>query len=111
MRELLDERTEHIVPRPGALDRVHAVARRRHRRRRVAVGTSALVATSVALAFAGVLEPLEAGGHAPAASGSVLHARSNPADIRMDLGITGRTKGAGMSSWRGRRLPTRTGPR
>jgi hypothetical protein len=97
VRELLDERTEHIVPRPGALDRVHAVARRRHRRRRVAVGTSALVATSVALAFAGgaLWEPLEAGGHAPVASGSVVHVRSNPAEIRTNLGIIGTTKGAG----------------
>src|SRR5439155_2213474 len=70
VRELLDERTEHIVPRPGALDRVRVGARRRHRRRRVAVGTSALVATSVALAFAGGAprEPLDAGGHAPGAS-------------------------------------------
>jgi hypothetical protein len=97
VRELLDERTERVVPRPGALDRVHAVARRRHRRRRVAVGTSALLATSVALAFAGgaLWEPLEVGGQAPVASGGVVHARSDPAEIRKDLGITGKTKGAG----------------
>jgi hypothetical protein len=97
VRELLDERTAHVVPRPCALDRVRAVARKRHRRRRVAVGTSALLATSVALAFAGgaLREPLEVGGHAPVASRGVAHARSDPADIRKGLGITGPTKGAG----------------
>jgi hypothetical protein len=98
IRSLLDERTGHIAPPPGALDRVHAVVRKRHRRRRVAVGTSALLVTSVALAFAGgaLREPLDTGGHTPGAAGGAEQARSGPAAVRTDYGITGTTKGAGQ---------------
>lgn len=97
VRAMLDDRTEDIAPPSGALDRVHAVARKRRRRRRVAVGTSALLATSVALAFAGgvLREPLDGGGHRPVASGGIVQI-SDPSMVRHDLGITGRTKGAGQ---------------
>jgi hypothetical protein len=96
VRDLLDARTAHVEPAPGVLDRVHATVRRRRRRRRMAVGTSALLATSVALAFAGgaVWEPLETGGHGAAVAGGAAVAHLDAVKIRTDLGITGRTKGA-----------------
>jgi hypothetical protein len=96
VRTLLDERTEHIAPPPGALDRVRAGVRRRRRRRRVTVGTSALLATTVALAFAGgVLREPPDGGQAPSASRSIVQV-SDPSSVRQGLGIWGPTKGAGQ---------------
>jgi hypothetical protein len=96
LRELLDERTGTLAPRPDALDRVHATARRRRRRRRVAGGATALVATMVALTFAGgvLREPATPGTGRGVAAINPAAQSNGPESVRDSIGISGPTKGA-----------------
>jgi hypothetical protein len=96
LRDLLDERTADVTPHPDALERVRTTARRRHRRRRVAGGATALVATTVALSFAGGIlrEPLLPAGHVGGRS-SIAQGTLVPlgaVSLRASIGITGNGK-------------------
>jgi hypothetical protein len=94
LRDLLEERSSRVTPRADALERVHRTARRRRRRRRVAGGATALVATTVALSFAGgVLREPVTGPPAGVAAIRPTHTL-DAAAYRASLGITGQTKGA-----------------
>jgi hypothetical protein len=94
LRDLLDERTAEVTPRPDALERVRTTARRRHRRRRVAGSATALVAATVVLSFAGGIlrEPLSPGGRSSIEQGAPGTIPVGAVTLRASIGITGKGK-------------------
>ena len=97
LQRALDERAASVWPSRDALYRVRTTVRRRRRRRRVAIGSCALMATTVAFAsVGGVL-------HEPSRDRAAISAPSAGRDrsgttgavaLRSLYGIVGTTKGA-----------------
>jgi hypothetical protein len=97
LRRALDARADAVWPSRDALFRVRASVRRRRRRRRGAIGSCALVVTTVAIASVGGTLRESPGVHRSAAASPSGPARAgiqNPVTLRSQYGIVGTTKGA-----------------
>ena len=94
LRRALDVRAGGVWPSRDALSRVRATTRRRRRRRRVALGSCALVATTIAVAsLGGTLREAPSPGR-EAAPASPQPVSEGPQALRSQYGIVGTTKGA-----------------
>ncbi|HXY72913.1 MAG TPA: hypothetical protein VEM41_10235 [Actinomycetota bacterium] len=97
LREALDARADTVWPSRDALYRVRTTALHRRRRRRVAIGSCALVATTVAFASVGGSLREAKGPERSAVSSPASRARAGTegaAALRTLYGIVGTTKGA-----------------
>ena len=100
LRRALDDRAAAVWPSRDALYRVRTTVRRRRRRRRVAIGSCALVATTVAFAsVGGSLHELSRPDRAAISSPSAGRDRAGTQGavaLRSVYGIVGTTKGAAV---------------